>query len=83
MSAKSETDDTEMAHLTVRVPTKLIEEIDETWEERGFASRSEFLRQIIREGVYPSATLSDEALEARRRGREERAAGKYVSLEDA
>lgn len=45
-----------MAQLNVRIPAVLAEEIDDTWEARGFPSKTEFVRQALRAAVGPVAS---------------------------
>lgn len=73
--------ETEM--YTVRVPTKLAEDIDDVWEQRGYASRSEFIRDVLRTAVHPPIRISEEFLEHAEAGREQRERGEYVTLDDA
>lgn len=47
--AKSDEPETKKVNLRVAAP--LLEEADEVWKERGFNSRSEFIRWAIREAV--------------------------------
>jgi metal-responsive CopG/Arc/MetJ family transcriptional regulator len=51
--------DTEKVNL--RVNTDLLAEVDEAWRERGYNSRSEFIRQALRDAVTESE-LSEAAL---------------------
>jgi Arc/MetJ-type ribon-helix-helix transcriptional regulator len=51
--------DSEMRQLNTRIPTVLDEEIDNTWQVRGFASKSEFVRHALRAAVGP-VELSEE-----------------------
>ncbi|WP_310795454.1 ribbon-helix-helix domain-containing protein [Halanaeroarchaeum sp. HSR-CO] len=48
--------------MNVRVPTSLLSQIDEVWEERGYANKSEFIRDALRDAVNPPhATLRGSA----------------------
>ncbi len=47
--------------LNVRVPAALRERIDEIHEERGFTSRSEFVRNVLRDAVEAEQSLTDAA----------------------
>jgi Arc/MetJ-type ribon-helix-helix transcriptional regulator len=51
----SETDsndaDPEIDRINLRISRSFLEVIDETWRERGFNSRSEFIRYAMREAV--------------------------------
>lgn len=53
--------DGEMRQLDDHIPAVLDEEIDDTWEARGFASKSEFVRHALRAAVGP-VSLSEETL---------------------
>ena len=44
-------DDLEIARIDLRVSGAFLEDIDHTWKEAGFSSRSEFLRQAARDAV--------------------------------
>lgn len=68
--------------LTVRIPDELNERINEVWEERGYASRSEFVRDALRSAVEPRVTISEEFLEHIRVSEEQKESGDWVSLED-
>lgn len=45
------------------MPTHLLEQIDEEYDERGFTSRSEAIRDALRALVDPPVRLCDESLE--------------------
>lgn len=74
--------DGEMEKINVRVPKALLADIDEVWEERGYASKSEFVRDALRDAVEPPTQLSEEALEHLAESREQRDAGETVSQDD-
>jgi metal-responsive CopG/Arc/MetJ family transcriptional regulator len=40
-----------MTQVNLRISKAILEDIDATWKEEGFNSRSEFLRYAIRDGV--------------------------------
>ena len=47
-------DGPEMVQINLRLSRAFLEDIDTTWEEQGFNSRSEFLRYAARDAVkYP------------------------------
>lgn len=77
------TDTEEMEKINVRVPRQLLEAIDECWEERGYTSRSEAIRDALRDWVTPSVTLSEETLEDLAESREQAGRGETVSAEEA
>jgi PHD/YefM family antitoxin component YafN of YafNO toxin-antitoxin module len=74
--------DGEMEKINVRVPKTLLAEVDEAWEERGYASKSEFIRDALRDAVEPPTQLSEEALQHLVESREQRDAGETVSQDD-
>lgn len=45
------TDDPETVQVNLRLTKSFLEEIDATWREHGFNSRSEFLRYTARDAV--------------------------------
>lgn len=51
--ADSGTEDTgpEMVQINLRLSKSFLEDIDTTWKEEGFNSRSEFLRYVARDAV--------------------------------
>jgi PHD/YefM family antitoxin component YafN of YafNO toxin-antitoxin module len=67
-----------MEKIDVRVPQSLLAQVDEVWEERGYANKSEF----IRDAVHPPTQLSEEALEHLAESREQREQGETVSQDD-
>lgn len=71
--------DSEMEKTNVRVPQSLLTQVDEVWEERGYANKSEFIRDALRDAVSPPTQLSEEALEHPVEGREQRHQGETVS----
>ena len=72
----------ETVTLNVRVPESLLVEIDEAVEERGFVSRSEFVRHQLRAGVNPAVRLSDETLEIVRETEGQLERGETTGYED-
>lgn len=50
-------DDSEMVQVNLRLTRTFLDDIDATWQEEGFNSRSEFFRHIARDAVkHPSFT---------------------------
>ncbi|AOW80840.1 CopG family transcriptional regulator [Halodesulfurarchaeum formicicum] len=50
-------DEPEMTQVNLRISKAFLEDIDGTWKEEGFNSRSEFLRYAIRDAVkHPAFT---------------------------
>jgi PHD/YefM family antitoxin component YafN of YafNO toxin-antitoxin module len=72
----------EMEKINVRVPKTLLAEIDDVWEERGYANKSEFVRDALRDAVEPPTQLSEEALAHLAESREQRKDGDTVSQDD-
>ena len=68
--------------IDVRVPVSLLETIDEEYERRGYTSRSEAIRDALRDWADPPAQLSAETLEALATSRDQREQGETRSLED-
>jgi len=52
-----------MEKIDVRVPAGVLEAIDEEYGRRGYASRSEAIRDALRDWLNPSPELSDEILD--------------------
>lgn len=82
MSVDAENADDESEKINVRVPATLLRMIDEEYERRGYASRSEAIRDALRDWIEPSVTLSDETLEVLATSREQREAGETMSAAD-
>jgi Arc/MetJ-type ribon-helix-helix transcriptional regulator len=72
-----------MEKIDVRVPASLLEGINEAYERRGYSSRSEAIRDALRDWLNPSSELSDEVLDALEASREQREAGETVSAAEA
>lgn len=68
--------------ITVRVPTELDDRINEVWKERGYQSRSEFIRDAIRTAIDPQITVSEEFVEHLVVSQRQRESGESISLED-
>jgi len=84
MSADTdESDGDRTTKIDVRVPVELLETIDEEYERRGYTSRSEAIRDALRDWVNPSTGLSDEFVEALATSREQRERGETVSADEA
>lgn len=71
-----------MEKIDVRVPAALLEEIEAEYERRGYTSRSEAIRDALRDWVDPPVTLSEEALEALAVSRAQRERGETVSADE-
>jgi Arc/MetJ-type ribon-helix-helix transcriptional regulator len=74
--------DGEMEKINVRVPESLLTQIDEVWEDRGYANKSEFIRDALRDAITPPTQLSEEALEHLVESRKQREEGETVSQDE-
>ncbi|WP_231186384.1 ribbon-helix-helix domain-containing protein [Haladaptatus sp. DYF46] len=74
--------DGEMEKINVRVPQALLVQIDEVWEERGYANKSEFIRDALRDAVNPPTQLSEEALQHLAESREQRERDETLSHDE-
>ncbi|WP_053946789.1 ribbon-helix-helix domain-containing protein [Halolamina sediminis] len=83
MSTDAESGDDRMRKINVRVPETLLEQIEDEWERRGYSSKSEAIRDALRDWVDPSTKLSDETLDDLEESREQREQGETVSEEEA
>lgn len=50
------------AALNVRVPAELLDQVDDVSEERGFTSRSEFVRMVLRDAVNADRDVNPEVV---------------------
>jgi metal-responsive CopG/Arc/MetJ family transcriptional regulator len=73
--------DTGTENINIRITPELLEAIDDVWRERGYNSRSEFIRQAIRDSVHESE-LSKHTLEALLESTDQVRRGKIVSSDD-
>ncbi|RLM49098.1 ribbon-helix-helix domain-containing protein, partial [Halorubrum sp. Atlit-28R] len=55
-------DDGGTTKIDVRVPTAMVDAIDEEFARRGYTSRSEAIRDALRDWLNPSVQLSEETL---------------------
>ena len=83
MSNDANTGDDRMEKINVRVPESLLQRIDDEWERRGYSSKSEAIRDALRDWVTPPATLSEETLDALEVSREQAERGETVSADEA
>ena len=74
--------DGRMEKIDVRVPASVVEAIDEEYERRGYTSRSEAIRDALRDWLDPSVELSEETLADLARSREQQESGETRSLDD-
>ncbi len=83
MSTDTDTGDDRMEKINVRVPEALLQRIDEEWERRGYSSKSEAIRDALRDWVNPPTTLSEETLRDLEESREQAERGETVSADEA
>lgn len=83
MSTGTDPGDDRMEKINVRVPESLMTQIDEEWERRGYSSKSEAIRDALRDWVNPPATLSENTLEDLEESREQAENGETVTAEEA
>lgn len=68
--------------IDVRVPTQLLDRIDELYGQRGYTSRSDAIRDAMWDWINPPSPLSEETLEDLAVSREQRERGETRPLED-
>ena len=73
--------DTETENINVRINSQLLEDIDEAWKERGYNSRSEFIRQACRDAVQETR-LSASTLESLAVSAEQARRGELVERDE-
>jgi len=73
--------DTETENINVRVNVELLEAIDEAWKERGYNSRSEFIRQACRDAAQETR-LSASTLESLIVSAEQARRGEFVERDE-
>ena len=83
MSTDADAGDDRMEKINVRVPEPLLNQIDEEWERRGYSSKSEAIRDALRDWVNPPATLSEETLADLEESREQVERDETVSADEA
>ena len=83
MSTDTDPGDDRMEKINVRVPESLMTQIDEEWERRGYSSKSEAIRDALRDWVNPLAALSEDTLEDLEQSREQAERGETVTAEEA
>lgn len=76
-------DDGGTTKIDVRVPTAMVDAIDEEFARRGYTSRSEAVRDALRDWLNPPVQLSEETLADLQESRAQREAGETMSLDDA
>lgn len=83
MSTDGDAGEVQMEELCIEVPASLLEEIDEEWERRGYASKPEAIRDALRDWVNPPVTLSAETLDDLEESRKQAERGETYSLDEA
>ncbi|MUW14176.1 ribbon-helix-helix protein, CopG family [Halorubrum sp. CBA1125] len=83
MSTDTNTGDDRMEKINVRVPESLLSRIDEEWERRGYSSKSEAIRDALRDWANPAVQLSEETLADLEESRKQAERGETVSAEEA
>lgn len=74
--------DDEIVTVNFKVTQSFLDEIDETWQGRGFNSRSEFIRYTLRDAAeFP--TFDRDELVALLRAEEDIREGRTMSAEEA
>lgn len=81
MSIDTDQDDGDMVKLNVKVPKRLLDEIDQLAEELDYPNRSEFVREILRDTTEP--ILTPAAQERVAAGYADVAAGRTMSTDEA
>lgn len=71
----------DMVKLNVKVPKRLLEELDELAEELNYTNRSEFVREVLRDTTEP--VLTPGAQEGVSEGYADVAAGRTMSTDEA
>ena len=74
-------DNGDMVKLNVKVPKRLLEEIDKLAEELEYTNRSEFIREVLRDTTEP--ILTSGAQEGVAEGYADVAAGRTMSTDEA
>jgi len=72
-----------MEKIDVRVPSTVLDAIESEYQRRGYASRSEAVRDALREWLNPSPELSEETVADLQESRKQREAGETVSTAEA
>ena len=68
--------------VNLRLPEAFLADMDERWQEQGYNSRSEFMREALRDAVY-GTRLSKRALEDLLESERQFEEGETVSAEEA
>lgn len=68
--------------VNLRLPRDFLADLDERWQEEGYDSRSEFMREALRDAVY-GTRLSRRALEDLAESERQFSEGNTVRAEEA
>jgi Arc/MetJ-type ribon-helix-helix transcriptional regulator len=82
MAQSDTTTDGNDEKVNLRLPKDFLADLDERWQEQGYNSRSEFMREALRDAVY-GTRLSKRALEDLLESERQFAEGETVSAEEA
>lgn len=82
MSTDVDDGNNRMEKINVRVPETLLEQIDDEWERRGYSSKSEAIRDALRDWLNPPVTLSEATLDDLEESRRQIERGETRSLDD-
>jgi len=74
-------DNSDMVKLNVKVPKRLLEELDELAKELNYTNRSEFVREVLRDTTEP--VLTPGSREGISEGYADVAAGRTMSMSEA
>lgn len=81
-AATNDGDENDIATVNFKVTESFLERIDDTWQGRGFNSRSEFIRYTLRDAIeYP--TFDRDELVALLEAEEDVREGRTTSAEEA
>lgn len=82
MAQSDTTPDGNDEKVNLRLPKDFLVDLDEQWQEQGYNSRSEFMREALRDAVY-GTRLSKRALEDLLKSHRQFEEGQTVSAEEA
>ena len=82
MSSDTDAGDDRMQKINVRVPEALLSQIDEEWERRGYSSKSEAIRDALRDWLHAPEPLSEETIAALEESREQAERGETYTADE-
>ncbi|WP_435096971.1 ribbon-helix-helix domain-containing protein [Halorubrum sp. N11] len=82
MAQSDTTPDGNDEKVNLRLPKDFLVDLNEQWQEQGYNSRSEFMREALRDAVY-GTRLSKRALEDLLESHRQFEEGQTVSAEEA